>query len=150
MVRAARLCYFAPGETILSPAGRGRHCYIVKQGTVRGERPRAAAAPGDAVALWELAAGDMFPLGALLANRGVTSIYRATRDTFCLVFPAATFDALIASRRRSGISARAGSRICWICRARACRPNTRRMSLHGREWTRHWPTAAAGTCDSHP
>ncbi len=98
VVRASRLCYFAPGETILSPAAaRPAHCYIVKQGTVRGERPRAAATPGDAVALWELTAGDMFPLGALLANRGVTSVYRATRDTFCLVFPAETFDALIAS-----------------------------------------------------
>jgi CBS domain-containing protein len=98
VVRASRLCYFAPGETILSPAAaRPAHCYIVKQGTVRGERPRAAATAGDAVALWELTAGDMFPLGALLANRGVTSVYRATRDTFCLVFPAETFDALIAS-----------------------------------------------------
>jgi CBS domain-containing protein len=62
---------------------------------VRGERPRAAAAAGDAVALWELAAGDMFPLGALLAHRGVTSVYRATCDTFCLAFPASDFDALI-------------------------------------------------------
>ena len=98
VVRASRLCYFAPGETILSPAGeRPAYCYIVKQGTVRGERPGTAVATGDAVALWELAAGEMFPLGALLANRGVTSVYRAARDTFCLVFPAATFDALIAS-----------------------------------------------------
>ncbi len=39
----------------------------------------------------------MFPLGALLAQRGVTSIYRATQDTFCLAFPASTFDALIRS-----------------------------------------------------
>jgi len=98
VVRASRLCYFAPGETILSPAAeRPAHCYIIKQGTVRGERPRAAATSGDAVALWELAAGDMFPLGALLASRGVTSVYRATRDTFCLAFPAETFDALITS-----------------------------------------------------
>ena len=37
----------------------------------------------------------MFPLGALLARRGVTSVYRATQDTFCLAFPAAVFDALI-------------------------------------------------------
>lgn len=97
VVRASRLCYFAPGETILSPAPeRPAHCYFIKRGTVRGERPRAAAAASDAVALWELAAGEMFPLGALLGHRGVTSVYRATRDTFCLVFPAGAFDALIA------------------------------------------------------
>ena len=100
VVRASRLCYFSPGETILAPASeRPEHCYIIKQGMVRGERPRAAAAVGDAVALWELAPGDMFPLGALLAHRGVTSVYRATGDTFCLAFPAGEFDALIASSR---------------------------------------------------
>ena len=39
----------------------------------------------------------MFPLSALLARRGVTSLYRATKDTFCLAFPAAVFDSLIAT-----------------------------------------------------
>jgi CBS domain-containing protein len=39
----------------------------------------------------------MFPLGALLAGRGVTSVYRAAQDTFCLAFPAAVFDAMIAA-----------------------------------------------------
>ena len=97
IVRASRLRYFAPGDTILSPSPeRPADCYIIKQGTVRGERPRTKA-DGDAVPLWELSAGDMFPLGALLAHRGVTSVYRATHDTFCLVFPAVTFDVLIAS-----------------------------------------------------
>ncbi len=97
IVRASRLRYFAPADTILSPAPeRPADCYIIKQGAVRGERPRTKA-DGDAVALWELSAGDMFPLGALLANRGVTSVYRATRDTFCLVFPAGTFDTLLAT-----------------------------------------------------
>jgi CBS domain-containing protein len=97
LVRASRLAYFAPGETILAPGPeRPMHCYVIKQGAVRGERPRATGSAGDAVALWEIAAGDMFPLGALLARRGVTSVYRATRDTFCVVFPAATFDSLVA------------------------------------------------------
>jgi CBS domain-containing protein len=92
IVRASRLKYFAPGETILVPAAdRPVHCYVIRQGTVRGERP------GDTgtTALWELSAGEMFPLSALLAHRGVTSIYRATEDTFCLAFPTAVFDALI-------------------------------------------------------
>lgn len=69
LVRSSRLMYFAPGETILSPGPeRPTHCYVIRQGTVRGERPRAAGSTGDAVALWELAAGDMFPLGALLGQ----------------------------------------------------------------------------------
>lgn len=94
LVRAARLQYYAPGDTILSPgANRPEHCYVVKQGTVRGERPGAG---GLAVGLWELTPGEMFPLGALLGRRGVTSVYRAVHDTFCLVFPAAEFDALVA------------------------------------------------------
>jgi len=92
IVRASRLRYFAPGETILAPAAdRPAHCYVIRQGTVRGERPDDS---GGAAALWELSAGEMFPLGALLGRRGVTSVYRATQDTFCLAFPAAAFDTL--------------------------------------------------------
>ena len=93
IVRASRLKYFAPDETILAPAAdRPANCYIIRQGVVRGERPHGADA---ASALWELSAGEMFPLGALLAKRGVTSVYRAAQDTFCLAFPVAAFDALI-------------------------------------------------------
>ena len=93
VVRAAQIRYFEPGEVILAPdSSRPAHCYVIRQGTVRGERPGAT---GDAAALWELSAGEMFPLGALLARRGVTSVYRATRDTFCLAFPVALFDTLI-------------------------------------------------------
>jgi len=93
IVRASQLKYFAPGEVILAPAAeRPAHCYVIRQGTVRGERPGAS---GIAVALWELSAGEMFPLGALLGRRGITSIYRATQDTFCLKFPVAVFDAMI-------------------------------------------------------
>ena len=95
LVRASRLRYFAPGEVILAPAAtRPAHCYVIRQGTVRGERPGGTGAAG---ALWELSAGEMFPLGALLSRRGVTSVYRATQDTFCLVFPTAVFDTLIAA-----------------------------------------------------
>ena len=95
IVRASQLKYFAPGEIILAPAAdRPAHCHVIRQGTVRGERPGGS---GAATALWELSAGEMFPLSALLARRGVTSVYRATEDTFCLTFPTATFDALIAA-----------------------------------------------------
>ncbi len=94
LVRVARLVYFAPGETILQPIDHSpAHCYVIKQGTVRGERPGAAA---DAAGLWELSTGEMFPLGALLGRRGVTSVYRAMQDTFCLLVPANEFDGLVA------------------------------------------------------
>ena len=90
LVRVSRVTYHAAGETILAPsAHRPEHCYVIKQGAVRGET-------GDDEALFELGPGEMFPLGALLGNRGPTSLYRAAQDTFCLMFPAAEFDALIA------------------------------------------------------
>jgi len=94
VVRASRIRYFAPGETILAPAdARPDHCYVIKQGVVRGERP---APDGTLQPQWDLGAGEMFPLGALLASRGVTSHYRAGGDVFCLAFPASVFDQLIA------------------------------------------------------
>jgi CBS domain-containing protein len=92
-IRSSSLRYFASGEPVMTPsADRPAYCYVIRQGTIRGERPGAG---GDATALWELSAGEMFPLGALLANRGVTSQYRATQDTFCFACPAAVFDDLI-------------------------------------------------------
>ncbi len=94
VVRGSKIRYFAPGEAILTPSdARPDHCYVIKQGVVRGERP---SPDGTLRADWELGAGEMFPLGALLAGRGVTSHYRAGGDVFCLVFPAAVFDQLIA------------------------------------------------------
>ncbi|MEO8345702.1 MAG: CBS domain-containing protein, partial [Betaproteobacteria bacterium] len=93
LVRASTLRYYASGESVIAPGpDRPAHCYAIRQGTIRGERPGAG---GEATMLWELSAGEMFPLAALLAHRGVTSRYRATEDTFCLVFPAAAFDGLI-------------------------------------------------------
>ena len=95
LLRASRLQYFATGETVITPATeRPAHCYVIRQGAIRGERP---GVDGEANALWELAAGEMFPLSALLARRGVTSVYRATKDSFCLAFPAAVFDDLCRS-----------------------------------------------------
>ena len=93
IVRASRLQYFAPGE--IDP-GAGRRTARALLRHSPGRRPRRAARWRRAAsALWELSAGEMFPLGALLAKRGVTSVYRAAQDTFCLVFPVAAFDALI-------------------------------------------------------
>jgi CBS domain-containing protein len=93
IVRGARLIYFASGTQILAP-GRERptHCYIIRQGTVRGERPAETGSPAD---VWELAGGEMFPLAALVARRPSSSVYRAIQDTFCLAFAATLFDTLL-------------------------------------------------------
>ena len=94
LVRKSRLVYHATGATILLPGtARPDHCFVIKQGAVHGE---SASATDPATVRFELGAGEMFPLGALLGNRGVTSVYRAAQDTFCLAFPAGEFDALLA------------------------------------------------------
>ena len=95
VVRAARIAYFAPGEVILAPSDtRPALCYVIRQGRVRGERDPAGG-QGGSRALWELGPGEMFPLAAHLARRGVTSRYRAEGDVFCLGFPADLFDQLV-------------------------------------------------------
>ena len=43
----------------------------------------------------ELAEGECFPLGALLAHRPVASVYRAGKDTFCYELPVADFHTLL-------------------------------------------------------
>ena len=92
LVRHSHVAYFASGETILVPSSsRPSHCFVIRQGAVRGE----SADEGRAEGLFELGPGEMFALGALLGQRGPTSRYRAAQDTFCLVLPAATFDALL-------------------------------------------------------
>ena len=95
IVRASRIVYFSPGEVILAPSdARPALCYVIRQGRVRGERDEAE---GGARGLWELEPGEMFPLAAHVARRGVTSRYRAEGDVFCLAFPAAVFDQLAAA-----------------------------------------------------
>ena len=84
-VTASTQTYHAPGETVLSPAdGPVGHLYLVRQGHVSGRRD------GDeASAAFEIDAGELFPVGAVMAGRAVTSTYRAQADTFCLLLPRA-------------------------------------------------------------
>ena len=82
--------YFEPDETVLSPAsGVVRHLLLVRRGSVTGRQGVAAANDG-----FLYAAGDMFPIGAALASRAVTSTYTAVGDTFCLQLPLAEMRAL--------------------------------------------------------
>lgn len=93
MLERMRLAYYADGEVIASPdQSAAEHLFIIKQGMVHGEQSVAHAAEADP---WlELAEGECFPLGALLANRQVASVYRAGKDTFCYELPVADFHAL--------------------------------------------------------
>lgn len=92
------LAYFAPGETLLGPQdGVPSACYIVKQGVVEGLRMlpgSTGGAGGQAGAALQLTPGETFPVGALMAGRAVTSVYRAVGDTFCWLLPRARFDEL--------------------------------------------------------
>ncbi|HEX2540391.1 MAG TPA: DUF294 nucleotidyltransferase-like domain-containing protein [Caldimonas sp.] len=82
LIAGAEQAYYAPGETLLEPAsGPARMLHIVRRGSVSSRRP---ADPGSRV---EYAAGDLFPVGAVLAERPVSSSYVANDDTFCLLAP---------------------------------------------------------------
>ena len=94
MLERMRLAYYAKDEVILSPEqGAAEYFFVIKQGLVHGEQKVANASEADT---WlELTEGECFPLGALLANRAVASIYRAGQDTFCYELPNADFHTLL-------------------------------------------------------
>lgn len=94
MLERMQLGYYAKDELIISPEqGVVKRFWVVKQGTVHGEQKVANATDEDT---WlELAEGECFPLGALLANRSVASVYRAGADTFCYELSASDFHSLL-------------------------------------------------------
>lgn len=94
MLERMKLGYYAGGEVIVSPEqGSVDRFLVIKQGMVHGEQNVANASETDT---WlELGEGECFPLGALLANRPVASVYRAGGDIFCYELGAADFRELI-------------------------------------------------------
>jgi CBS domain-containing protein len=79
-------CYFEPGEVVLSPShGAVTQLLFIRRGSVSGR----SGAEGDGSA-FEVEAGDLFPIGAVLAERAVSATYTARSDTFCLALPAAS------------------------------------------------------------
>lgn len=94
MLERMQLGYYAQGEVIVSPEqGAAERLFVIKQGLVQGEQSIAHA--NDADAWLELAEGECFPLGALLANRPVASVYRSAKDTFCYELAQADFHTLL-------------------------------------------------------
>ena len=94
MLEHMRLGYYAEGEVIASPEqNQVEKFYVIKQGLVHGEQSVAQVTEEDT---WlELAEGECFPLGALLARRPVASIYRAGKDTFCFELAESDFQTLL-------------------------------------------------------
>ncbi|MDP2056775.1 MAG: cyclic nucleotide-binding domain-containing protein, partial [Thiobacillus sp.] len=90
LVQRLSVAYFARDAVLLEPADTPPDAlFIIKQGTVAG-----ATAEGHTVL--QLATGETFPLGALLAGRGAANRYVAATDTFCYLLAAADFHALLA------------------------------------------------------
>ena len=84
------VAYFAAGTSLLEPSEAAPDAlFIVKQGAVQGETTEGQT-------VLQLTAGEMFPLGALLAERGVANRYVAASDVFCFSLPAAEFGSLVA------------------------------------------------------
>ena len=94
MLEHMRLSYYSEGDVIVSPEqNQVEQFYVIKQGLVHGEQSVAKIAEEDT---WlELIEGECFPLGALLANRPVASVYRAGKDTFCFELATNDFHTLL-------------------------------------------------------
>ncbi len=92
MLEHMQLAYYAKDELIASPQqGKAAHFHVIKQGLVRGTR--IVSSQQDVIL--ELHEGECFPLGALLAQRAVTSEYRAEEDVFCFELSSVHFHQLV-------------------------------------------------------
>ena len=81
LVARLSIVYFAPDSVVLEPgAAAPGYLYIVKQGGVLGFDPEQK---GLGKPRFRVSVGESFPLGAIMAQRPVTSSYRAAGDTFC-------------------------------------------------------------------
>jgi CBS domain-containing protein len=90
------LVYHADGELLLGPAsGPPQALFIVKQGIVRGDLPAEIDDDAPRVPPVRLLPGEVFPAGALMAERAVANEYRACGDVFCWVLPKDAFNQLL-------------------------------------------------------
>ncbi len=94
LARKLELAYFSKGEVLIEPAsGKPSHAFIVKQGVVEGERMDLRNSQDGGVL--HMTPGEIFPVGALTAQRPVSTIYRAKTDVFAWLLPEAEFNRLM-------------------------------------------------------
>jgi len=80
LIQSAQEVYFAPQEVLVSPAhGVVREVYLLRRGAVSGQREGSLA--------FSYEMGDLFPVGAALAQRSVTATYVAQGDVFAWALP---------------------------------------------------------------
>jgi CBS domain-containing protein len=90
LVQRLSVAYYARDAALMEPSDKPADAlFIIKQGTVNG-------ATTEGQTILQLATGEIFPLGALLARRGVANRYIAATDTFCYQLAATDFHALLA------------------------------------------------------
>jgi CBS domain-containing protein len=89
------LAYYAKGAVVVAPDhGVAQKVKIIQRGHVRGA-VHAGGGDADAHDVIEYAAGDTFPLAAIMAKRPVSHTYIAADDTFCYEAGAAVVEELV-------------------------------------------------------
>ena len=84
------LNYYPTGTVVTAPEdGRAGRFFIVKQGSIRGERNPEGA--DEAHHAFEIGPGECFPLAALVGDRATRTRHVASSDSFCLSCPRAVF-----------------------------------------------------------
>ena len=95
LVENCQLRFYAEGDNIIGPEdGPIEFFYIVKQGSVHGERRQDQDVSQETT--FEISTGECFPIAALLGERATRTSHFAASDTFCLLLDKASFVKLIA------------------------------------------------------
>ncbi len=95
LVENCQLRFYAEGDNIIGPEdGPIEFFYIVKQGSVHGQRRQAQDASQETT--FEISTGECFPIAALLGERATRTSHFAATDTFCLLLDKAAFVKLMA------------------------------------------------------
>lgn len=85
---------YARGEALTHPdRGPVDRLFIVRAGRVGGESPRADEQ--EAGNVWELRAGECFPVGALVTGKPARTVHRALEETTCLELEEGDFTHLL-------------------------------------------------------
>lgn len=90
LVENCQLRFYAEGEKVVCPEdGLVEFFYIVKQGTIYGERRQGQDSSKETT--FEITTGECFPIAALLGERATRTSHIAAVDTFCLLLDKAAF-----------------------------------------------------------